>query len=654
MLVQKISILASICLLLAACGGSDVGPAEKTGWSHLQSISFSADSFNVIVGNTVTTEATGGEGSGAITYSSSDDAIASISSGGLVAANDVGSVTITATKAADAIYSEATATAMVTVDPLQEQTISFNGATVVMVVNTSQTLTASGGDGTGAITYASSDEAIVTISADGVATAIAIGSADITASKAADSEYLAATATIAVTVEALPVVLDPASISMTFSGNSRAIIAWDAIENATGYNIYSAKESIENIVNYASLADGALTQNAASPHTMSGLDNGDTYYVVVTASSGEEESDPSNELSFIPRNPLNDSGVLKSGNGTSGINGTCTEAISGAKQDCAHGRDADDTLIKVGAGVAGFDFTKLGADGEALVVQSGTWAADGTEAEGTKWSCVKDNVTGLVWETKTNAGAHSIDNKTNWAGRDSMAEASNTEELCGISNWRVPAIVELATIVNNNKQNSAFDMARFPNGKSQSYWSSNPVVGSTTNAWTMNFFAGIQNKKAKTSNFQVRLVSGSSTANDALDNERFAINTDGTITDQATGLMWRQCPIGQSGGACSGTATTLVWGGTMKAAETSTFANYTDWRLPNTKELASIVAFGAASPNVNQDIFPSLTMSVWTSSPVVGASALTNAWTLDFASGLLVAKHRVNTKHAQLLVRVAE
>ena len=29
-----------------------------------------------------------------------------------------------------------------------------------------------------------------------------------------------------------------------------------------------------------------------------------------------------------------------------------------------------------------------------------------------------------------------------------------------------PAIVELATIVNNNKQNSAFDMARFPNGKS--------------------------------------------------------------------------------------------------------------------------------------------------------------------------------------------
>lgn len=654
MFLKKISILVSMCFLLAACGGSNSGPVEKTGWSHLQSISFSADSFNVIVGNTVVAEAAGGEGSGAITYSSSDDAIASVSAGGMVTAHEIGSITITATKAADATYSEATASSNVTVNPLQEQTIIFGGASVAMVIDSSQTLTASGGAGTGAITYASSDETIVTISADGVAAAIAVGSADITASKAADNEYLAATATIAVTVDAAPIVLDPTSITMAFSGNSRAIIAWDAVENATGYNIYSAKQSIESIVNYASLTGGTLTQDATSPYAMSGLDNGDTYYLVVTASSGDNESDPSNELSFMPRNPLNDSGILKSGNGTSGINATCTEAIVGAKQDCAHGRDADDTLIKLGTGVAGFDFTKLGADGEALAVQTGTWAADGAEAAGTKWSCLKDNVTGLVWETKTTAGAHSITNKTNWAGRDAMAAASNTEELCGIKTWRVPSIVELATIVNNNKHNPTFDTARFPNGKSQAYWSSNPVAGATANAWAMNFFAGIQNKKAKTLNFQVMLVSGSSTATDALDNERFEVNSDGTVLDQATGLMWRQCPIGQSGAACSGNITTLVWGGTMKAAEKSTFADYTDWRLANSKELASIVAFGKASPNVNQDVFPSLTMSVWTSSPVVGASAANQAWTLDFTSGLLAAKNRTTTKHAQLLVRFAD
>ena len=204
------------------------------------------------------------------------------------------------------------------------------------------------------------------------------------------------------------------------------------MENATSYNIYSAKQSIESTVNYASLTGGTLTQNATSPHTMSGLDNGDAYYVVVTASSGESESDPSNELSFVPRNPLNDTGILKSGNGTSGINTSCTEAIAGAKQDCAHGRDADDTVVKLGTGAAGFDFTKLGADGEALAVQTGTWAADGAEAAGTKWSCLKDNVTGLVWEAKTTAGTHSINNKTKWSERDLLAEASNTEELCGI------------------------------------------------------------------------------------------------------------------------------------------------------------------------------------------------------------------------------
>jgi hypothetical protein len=53
-----------------------------------------------------------------------------------------------------------------------------------------------------------------------------------------------------------------------------------------------------------------------------------------------------------------------------------------------------------------FDFTKLGSTGNVLNIQNATWRAGGTGTEdaGTKWSCVKDNHTGLIWEVKTDSG----------------------------------------------------------------------------------------------------------------------------------------------------------------------------------------------------------------------------------------------------------
>ncbi len=56
--------------------------------------------------------------------------------------------------------------------------------------------------------------------------------------------------------------------------------------------------------------------------------------------------------------------------------------------------------------MAGFDFTKLGVNGTALSIQNATWATGST---GTKWSCVLDNTTGLVWEIKTDNGSKDSD-----------------------------------------------------------------------------------------------------------------------------------------------------------------------------------------------------------------------------------------------------
>jgi hypothetical protein len=50
-----------------------------------------------------------------------------------------------------------------------------------------------------------------------------------------------------------------------------------------------------------------------------------------------------------------------------------------------------------------------------LSIQNAAWiiGGTGTESAGTKWSCVRDNVTGLIWEVKTDSGS-ADSNTTGW------------------------------------------------------------------------------------------------------------------------------------------------------------------------------------------------------------------------------------------------
>jgi hypothetical protein len=72
--------------------------------------------------------------------------------------------------------------------------------------------------------------------------------------------------------------------------------------------------------------------------------------------------------------------------------------------------------------------------------------------------------------------------------------------------------------------------------------------------------------------------------------------------------MWKQCLEGYtySGGVCTLiTVTTVNWEGALSLVTTHIgFADHTDWRLPNIKELQSIVEEQCYSPAVNLEIFP--------------------------------------------------
>ncbi|MFR9578841.1 MAG: DUF1566 domain-containing protein [Rikenellaceae bacterium] len=64
----------------------------------------------------------------------------------------------------------------------------------------------------------------------------------------------------------------------------------------------------------------------------------------------------------------------------------------------------------------------------------------------------------------------------------------------------------------------------------------------------------------------------------------FVDNGDGTVSDKATGLMWAKVDSKEG----------MEWIKALKYAEDAKLAGYTDWRLPNVKELQGIVDYSYA------------------------------------------------------------
>ena len=125
---------------------------------------------------------------------------------------------------------------------------------------------------------------------------------------------------------------------------------------------------------------------------------------------------------------------------------------------------------------------------------------------------------------------------------------------------------------------------------------------------------------------------------------------NGTVTDTRTGLMWQQCSEGQSWspGTCSGSASGFTWSQALARAEAATFAGHADWRVPNVKELSSLVEECRINPAINHALFPNTPSSYfWSASPNADTSSF--AWGVYFLHGYAYYNPRSNDGHVRLV-----
>lgn len=237
-----------------------------------------------------------------------------------------------------------------------------------------------------------------------------------------------------------------------------------------------------------------------------------------------------------------------------------------------------------------------------------------------------DNGNGTVTDTNTGLMWQQEDNKTtyNWyqaSGTYSVTYNPDAINYCGALNlgnytdWRLPTKTELMGIVDFSVpySNPSILNTYFLNTNQSNYWTSTVKSGSFP--WVIDFATGNSRRFQDSSTTFVRCVRGEVSPQALVD------NGNGIVTDSISQLMWQQDEPGQ-----------MIWGSALTYCEELTLGGHLDWRLPNIKELTTLLDDSTDRPEINTTYFPNA-ISSWYWSSTTGNFSGSGARYVDFTWG---------------------
>lgn len=328
------------------------------------------------------------------------------------------------------------------------------------------------------------------------------------------------------------ILISPQSLKVV-TDNQFAKVSWDNVTQAQNYKVYVTEQQFTNM---SDLPETHQQIIVADTFVLLPIDKSyNNFYVRVAAVvDGTEffsEEQIQISVNFKALGHLNDTAITICLSRQM-ISTDCNSNI-GQVQDAATGRDAlaaSGSLLKIGQGTAGFDFTKITRTGRDLFIQNRAWQPSGNQIEGTQWSCVRDNVTGLIWEIKQ-SGVQSAQHSFSWyseapsendgfsgdygqntcglsqCNTTAYIDYMNSINFCGSRNWRLPTRFELNHILVNQSAEPKMDLVLFPDVKTNtSYWTVNTYYPNSNFAWAVSMNSGMTFWQPKSSHLSVRLV----------------------------------------------------------------------------------------------------------------------------------------------------
>ncbi len=246
---------------------------------------------------------------------------------------------------------------------------------------------------------------------------------------------------------------------------------------------------------------------------------------------------------------------------------------------------------------------------------------------------VLDNNTGLTWMPDLVHDGRGNPRRVTFAQAKKLVDKLNKEKYGGYADWRFPTVKELYSLIEFNGSSSSrtpqpyIDTDYFEfvygdpdaDGKDEPSEAGAPYRAIDAQCWSSTVYTGKifgRFEAAFGVNFADGRIKGYPTTalghsgeqakhflrcvrgNSRYGNNRFVDNGDNTITDKATGLMWTKFDSNEKEMFGTGKAT-MDWEKALKVSENLEYAGYNDWRLPNAKELQSIVDYSRSPQHSN-------------------------------------------------------